>query len=98
MSEMTFTIRDANRAIHSHQHGSFIDLLVAALSAEPETIEELEAALVRFVKPGAFRPLAGWHGGVCDEPYDAGICMLDSSVRQGAHIGFSVSLELTMVP
>ena len=51
MSQMTVTILDGNRAIHSQPHGSFADVLVAALSAEPETIEELEAALERFVKP-----------------------------------------------
>ena len=81
MSEMTFTVRDADRAIHSHQHGSLLDLLVAGLSAEPETIEELDAALLRFVQPGPFKPLAGWQEGACDEPYDAGICVLDLSAR-----------------
>jgi hypothetical protein len=78
---MTFTVRDADRAIHSHQHGSLLDLLVAGLSAEPETIEELDAALLRFVQPGPFKPLAGWQGGDCDEPYDAGICILDLAAR-----------------
>ena len=80
MSEMTFTIRDAHRAVHSRQHGSFLDVLVAALAAEPETIDELEAALARFVS-GASKPLAGWRGGACDEPYDAGICIIDLAAR-----------------
>ena len=41
MSKMTFAIRDGSRTIHSRQQGSFLDPLVAASSAEPETIEEL---------------------------------------------------------
>ena len=81
MSEMTFTVRDANRAVHSRQHGSFLKLLVAALSAEPETIEELDAALMQFVAPGELRPLAQWPAGLCDEPYDAGICIVDLAAR-----------------
>ncbi len=81
MSEMTFTVRDANRAVHSRQHGSFLELLVAALSAEPETIEELDAALMQFVAPGELRPLAQWPAGLCDEPYDAGICIVDLAAR-----------------
>jgi hypothetical protein len=78
---MTVTILDGNRAIHSQPHGSFVDVLVAALSAEPETIEELQAALGRFIKPCPSGPLAGWKAGRCDEPYDAGICIVDLAAR-----------------
>ncbi len=81
MSEMTFTILDANRAIHSRQHGGLLEPLVAALSAEPETIEELAAAMARFAGPGEFRLTEGWHRGMCCEPYDAGIAIVDMASR-----------------
>jgi hypothetical protein len=59
MSQITATILDKDRAIHNQPHGSLVDVLVAALSAEPETIEELEAAMKRFLVPGTSGPLAG---------------------------------------
>ena len=80
MSEMTFVILDEHRAIHSQQHGSLLDRLVASLNAEPETIEELEAAVGRFVAR-VVAPFARWHAGTCDEPYDAGIAIVDLAAR-----------------
>ncbi len=81
MSQITMTIIDPSGAIHGRPHGSFADLAVAALSAEPETIEELEAALARFITPGEREHLATWSGGACDEPFDAGICIVDLAAR-----------------
>ena len=81
MSQITMTIRDGCRAIHSDPHASFVQAAVAALSAEPETIEEFEAALARFVPPDRRDPLSGWPSGVCDEPYDAGVCVIDLAAR-----------------
>ncbi len=75
------TILDPHRAIHGRPHGSFLDDVVAALSVDPETIEELEAALARFVEPYEGGPFAGWSRGVCDEPYDAGVCVIDLGAR-----------------
>jgi hypothetical protein len=51
MSEVKLNLVDAERVLHGTIHGSFVDACVAALSAEPETIAELEAALVRYIKP-----------------------------------------------
>ena len=48
MSEVRLVIRDASRTISGTPHGAFADAVVAALSAEPETIEELDAAVERF--------------------------------------------------
>jgi hypothetical protein len=48
MSELRLVICDASRRIHETRHGSFADRLVAALSAEPETIEELDRAVRRY--------------------------------------------------
>jgi hypothetical protein len=51
MSEVKLNLVDAERVLHGTIHGSVADACVAALSAEPETIEELEAALARYIKP-----------------------------------------------
>ena len=73
MSEVMLTIMDADRAIHGSTHGSHADRVVAALSAEPETIEELEAAVARFIKPRAECGVFEFFDeGVCEEPWDAG--------------------------
>ena len=81
MSQITMMIVDPGGAIHGQPHGSFADAVVAALSAEPETIEELEAALARFIKPAERGRFAGWSRGACDEPFDAGICIVDLTAR-----------------
>lgn len=51
MSEVKLNLVDAERVFHGTIHGSFVDACVAALSAEPETIAELEMALTRYHKP-----------------------------------------------
>uniref|UniRef100_UPI003989BEAA hypothetical protein n=1 Tax=Edaphovirga cremea TaxID=2267246 RepID=UPI003989BEAA len=51
MSEVKLNLVDAERVLHGNIHGSVADYCVAALSAEPETIAELEAALARYLKP-----------------------------------------------
>jgi hypothetical protein len=51
MSEVKLNLVDAERVLHGTIHGSIVDACVAALSAEPETIAELEAALARYHKP-----------------------------------------------
>lgn len=51
MSELKLNLVDAERVLHGTIHGSVADVCVAALSAEPETIAELEAALSRYIKP-----------------------------------------------
>ncbi len=81
MSQVTMTIIAPDRAIHGHPHASCIDEVVAALSADPETIEELEAAMGRFVEPEGRGPFAGWSSGMCDEPCDAGVCIIDLGAR-----------------
>ena len=82
MSEVKLNIRDAKRAIHNTIHGSCIDYIVAALSADPETIEELQAALLRF-RPNAnpYELFHNWPSGIDEEPYDAGIVFVDLTAR-----------------
>jgi len=56
--------------------------VIAALSAEPETIGELELAMARFIKPTAgWSPFASLYAGENFEPYDAGIVIVDLAAR-----------------
>ena len=50
MSEIRINIIDRNQTISGEMHGSFGDVLIASLTAEPETVEELEIATERFIK------------------------------------------------
>ena len=46
--------------------------------ADPVTLEELEAAFARFARPiRGCRLLANLSQGLCDEPYDAGLVVID---------------------
>ncbi|MDY0168529.1 MAG: hypothetical protein RBS80_18415 [Thermoguttaceae bacterium] len=94
MSQVTMTIIDPHRAIHGRPHGSYIDEVVAALSADPETIEELEAAMARFAEIGEYGPFAGWQPGIDDEPYDSGVCIVDL----GARLVVAESTYVTPIP
>jgi hypothetical protein len=78
MSEVRINILDANHSINGTIHGSEADSIVAGLSAEPTTIEELENALARFIKPDKkLPPFAFFETGVNNEPWDAGILYID---------------------
>ncbi len=82
MSEVKFILRDAHRTVSSTWHGSCADAAVAALSADPETIEELEVAIERFMKPsGDGRWFRCFGGSLNDEPYDAGLVVIDLAAR-----------------
>ena len=81
MSETRLIVRDARREIHGTLHGSFADAAVAALSAEPETIEELDTAIERFQRPGEWSFFRGFQPEADDEPYDAGIVIIDLAAR-----------------
>ena len=82
MSEVRLSVRDTKRVIHGTVHGSVADSLVAALSAQPETIAELETALQRFIKPvDDRRPFASFQEGTNDQPWDAGIVIIDMGAR-----------------
>lgn len=50
MSEVKLNLVDAKRVLHGTIHGSVADTCVAALSAEPETVAELDTALSRYIK------------------------------------------------
>jgi len=82
MSEVRLNILDASRTSCGTIHGSVVDAALAGLSAEPESIEELQDAVARFIKPvNDFRPFAAFDAGTNDEPSDAGIVFIDLAAR-----------------
>jgi hypothetical protein len=82
MSEVRLVVREAGRDWSGTLHGSYADRAIAALSADPVTLEELEVATARFAKP---TPQGRFFGnlspGLCDEPHDAGLVILDLVAR-----------------
>lgn len=82
MSETRLNILEAGRAIHGTLHGTEIDFVVAALSAGPTTIEELQSAISRFAKPvEGIEPFALFEPGINEAPCDAGISYVDLPAR-----------------
>ena len=83
MSETKLNLTDAQLTITGTIHGSVADACIASLSAEPETIKELEAALARYQKPSGDISPFGWFrkGPIDKEPWDAGIVIIDLAAR-----------------
>lgn len=81
MSEVMLVIIDREGAVHGEIHGSAADAAVASLSAEPETIDELRSAMARFSARREERPFAWFVRGECEEPWDAGIVIVDLAAR-----------------
>ncbi len=84
MSEIKLNLVDAQQILHGTVHGSVADRCVAALSAEPETIAEIEAALARYDKPidqlGAFKSFRS-RTEIDTQPWDAGVIVIDLEMR-----------------
>ena len=84
MSEVKLNLTDIQQTIHGTIHGSIVDSCVAALSAEPETIAELEAALSRYIKPVNGISRFAWFRTdteIDEQPWDAGIVIIDLAAR-----------------
>ncbi|HKY28822.1 MAG TPA: hypothetical protein VJM12_12860 [Pyrinomonadaceae bacterium] len=84
MSEVKLNLIDSQQLIQGTIHSSVVDRCVAALSAEPETIAELEAALPRYMKPVEGRsPFETFKQTqeVDDQPWDAGVIIIDLAAR-----------------
>jgi len=82
MSEVRLVVREADRDWSGTIHGGWADRAIAALSADPMTLTELEAACARFAKRTPTHPFfANLSPGLCDEPYDAGIDIIDLVAR-----------------
>lgn len=91
MSEVKLIVRDRDAEICGTMHGSVADRVVAALSADPETIAELEQAYIRFLRSDEWQPGKCPHSESLlrrqlwsrydDEPYDAGLIVIDLAAR-----------------
>jgi hypothetical protein len=84
MSETRLVIVDAEKNYEGTIHTSMVDRCVAALSAEPETFAELQAALTRYIKLTDDRgPLEGLRPSpeVRTEPRDAGVVIMDLAAQ-----------------
>lgn len=78
MSEVRILLRELDRDWHGTLHASCADRVIAALSADPVTRDELEAAVGRFAGlPRNTRYFSRLTAGFCDEPYDAGLVVID---------------------
>ena len=82
MSEIMLTVRDAGRSLQGTVHGATADRVVAALAAEPETIEELDEALRRWERREAGRSAFGhFRPGDDETSWDAGVVIIDLAAR-----------------
>ncbi len=79
---MAFAVLDARHAIHTRDRAELTDVLVPAVTDDPETIEEYRHAFRRFMAPDDDQdPLENWATGADIEPHDAGICIIDLPAR-----------------
>ena len=82
MSEVRLVVSELRRDWSGTIHASCADRAIAALSADPITMEELEVATQRFAKPmGQHRFFANLRVGHCAEPHDAGLVVIDLVAR-----------------
>lgn len=84
MSELKLNLVDSQKVLCGKIHASIADRAVAALTAEPETIEELKLALTRYEKEARdydlFSCFRESHQ-VDEESWDAGLMIIDLSAR-----------------
>ena len=82
MSEIRVNIIDNFRTISGDIHGSLGDPLIAALMSEPESIEELESAVERFIpRESDWKFFRSFRNGENFEPWDAGLLIIDLSAQ-----------------
>ena len=84
MSEIKLNLIDSQRILCGTIHGSVADRAIAALGAEPETIDELELALTRYERGDPPAPhFAFFHELDCidEQPWDAGLMIIDLPAR-----------------
>jgi hypothetical protein len=82
VGEVRVVVREAGRDWSGTMHGSDADRAIAALSADPTSLEEFEIATARFAQPDPQRRyFADLSPGLCDEPYDSGLVIIDLVAR-----------------
>jgi hypothetical protein len=92
MSCVRFNISDRYQCVSGDIHGSFTEPLIAALTAEPETVVEYEAALRRYVGSDlGSTPLQFFKRYEDLQPYDAGIVAID---LPGRTVGYDTTYSI----
>jgi hypothetical protein len=82
MSEVKLVIRDADEDRSGVVHGSVADWFVAALSADPVSIAELDTAVDRFALESPVRGhIPHFRHCLDTEPWDAGLVVIDLAAR-----------------
>ena len=84
MSEVKLNLVDDGNTLVGEVHGSFADRCVAALSAEPETLDELASALPRYQRlQDELGPFVAFQStsSVDPNPWDAGLVVIDLAAR-----------------
>ena len=82
MSEVKLVIRDANEDRSGTVHGSVAEWFIAALSADPVSLTELDAAVDRFALESPERGHFSYFLHAVDaEPWDAGLVVIDLAAR-----------------
>lgn len=81
MSEIKLVVRDELRDATLICHGSDAHRVVAALSADPVTFDELETALQRFMAVDTHDFFRVANDSVDDEPRDSGLVVIDLAAR-----------------
>ncbi len=84
MSEVKLNLIDSQTILCGITHGSIANSAVAALSAEPETVAELEAALARYVNPsphGSRFQCFEFISSIDFDAWDAGVVIIDLAAR-----------------
>lgn len=82
MSEVKLVIRDANEDRSGTVHESVAAWFVAALSADPASLTELDAAVDRFALDSPARGHFSYFRHYIDaEPWDAGLVVIDLAAR-----------------
>jgi hypothetical protein len=82
MLQTTVSLIDAERAVHMSMHDGLVDIFLAALSAEPTTIDELKWALGRFIDAEVIdQVFAGAEPGEATRPGEGGHLLIDFAAR-----------------
>ncbi|MCO6457218.1 MAG: hypothetical protein J5I93_18125 [Pirellulaceae bacterium] len=81
MDELRINLMDHDRTLHTVADTALGLAMVAALSAEPETVGEMPLALARYVQPVPADLLDDWQPGLCEEPWDEGLLIIDLAAR-----------------
>ena len=81
MNQVRIAIRDAQRGVHSVVDRDLAERIADSLSAEPETIDELERASRRYIDPDEWCGFRGFSDGIDDVPGDGGLLIIDLPAR-----------------